>query len=113
MVMPSVQENYVEGKETSVLGLVKNYDQAGFAQDIHGQPYPIIGFGTGKKRPTQNRMDDLVLNLKDTDVCHPVQGPKAPQGEKYSFTYPLAETGWCTGTAADDFQQRSCDSNGL
>ena len=103
---------YVEGKETSVLGLVKNYDQAGFAQDIHGQPYPIIGFGTGKKRPTQNRMDDLVLNLKDTDVCHPVQGPKAPQGEKYSFTYPLAETGWCTGTAADDFQQEAVIQTG-
>ena len=103
---------YVEGKETSVLGLVKNYDQAGFAQDIHGQPYPIIGFGTGKKRPTQNRMDDLVLNLKDTDVCHPVQGPKALQGEKYSFTYPLAETGWCTGTAADDFQQEAVIQTG-
>lgn len=103
---------YVEGKETSVLGLVKNYDQAGFAQDIHGQPYPIIGFGTGKKRPTQNRMDDLVLNLKDTDVCHPVQGPKAPQGEKYSFTYSLAETGWCTGTAADDFQQEAVIQTG-
>ncbi|AXY56222.1 alkaline phosphatase [Acinetobacter chinensis] len=103
---------YIEGQETSVLGLVKNYDQAGFAQDIHGQPYPIIGFGTGKKRPTQNRMDDLVQNLKDSDVCHPVQGPKAPQGEKYSFTYPLAETGWCTGTAADDFQQEAVIQTG-
>ena len=41
---------YVEGKETSVL-IGKNYDQAGFAQDIHGQPYPIIGFGTGKNAP--------------------------------------------------------------
>ena len=65
-----------------------------------------------RKRPTQNRMDDLVLNLKDTDVCHPVQGPKAPQGEKYSFTYPLAETGWCTGTAADDFQQEAVIQTG-
>ncbi len=30
--------------------------RAGFAKDIDGQPYPIIGFGNGKKRPTQNRM---------------------------------------------------------
>ncbi len=103
---------YVEGKETSVLGLVKNVDQAGFAKDIHNQPYPIIGFGTGKKRPTQNRMDDLVVNLKDSDVCYPVQGPRAPQGGKYSFTYPVSETGWCTGAAADDFQQEAVIQTG-
>jgi alkaline phosphatase len=104
---------YVQGQETSVLGLVKNYDRAGFAKDIHGQPYPIIGFGTGKKRPTQNRMDDLVINLKDSDICHPVQGPQPKQGEKYSFTYPLSETGWCTGAAADDFQQEAVIQTGF
>ena len=80
--------------------MVKNYDRAGFAKDIHGQPYPIIGFGTGKKRPTQNRMDDLVINLKDSDICHPVQGPQPKQGEKYRRIYlrdVLSSLGWDIG----------------
>ncbi len=102
---------YQQGLETSVLGLVKQPVQ-GLAKDLNGQPYPIIGFGTGKKRPGQNRTDEMASQLQDNDECSPVTGAVAPQGKQYSYTYPTTTQGWCTGAAADNFQQEAVIQTG-
>ncbi|MDI1301361.1 MAG: alkaline phosphatase [bacterium] len=101
---------YVKGVETSVLGLVKNYNAPGFAKDANNNPYPIIGFGNGKKRPESNRGDDRVTALTDSDSCNAVAGPAAPAGKTYSNTY--GGTFWCTGAASDDFQQEAVIQTG-
>lgn len=106
---------YVAGGETSVLGLVKNYNREGFSKDVNGNPYPIIGFGNGKKRPENDRIEARVTGLTDTDNCNLVVGPVAPTGKKYTDSRgtDISTDGWCTGVAADDFQQEAVVQTGF
>lgn len=97
---------YLPGQQTSVLGLVKN--QNGLTRDINGNPYPVISFGNGKKRPTLNRNDDSVTQLRDDDECRPVMNTSS-----YTFSYTPSYQGWCTGAAADDFQQEAVIQTGF
>lgn len=101
---------YVKGSETSVLGLVKDDSSSGYARDENGTPYPIISFGTGKKRLDNNRIEARGA-LTDSDICNPVAGPAG----KYidSRGTDLTQAGWCTGTAADDFQQEAVIQTGF
>lgn len=101
---------YVKGGETSVLGLVKNYNGEGVAKDINGNPYAIIGFGTGKKRLDFDRKEPRGV-LVDNDICNPVNGPSG----KYtnSLGTDINTVGWCTGVASDDFQQEAVVQTGF
>lgn len=101
---------YVKGGETSVLGLVKNYNGEGVAKDINGNPYAIIGFGTGKKRLDFDRKEPRGV-LVDNDICNPVKGPVG--NYKDSLGTDISTVGWCTGVASDDFQQEAVVQTGF
>ena len=101
---------YVKGAETSILGLVKNYNKAGYSTDVNGNPYPIIGFGTGKKRLDNDRIEARGA-LADNDSCNPVVGPAGKYTD--SRGTDIDKEGWCTGTAADDFQQEAVVQTGF
>ena len=101
---------YVAGAETSVLGLVKNYNAAGYAKDVNGNPFPIIGFGNGKKRLDNDRVEARGV-LADNDTCNPAMGPVGNYTDSRGTN--IDSTGWCTGTAADDFQQEAVVQTGF
>lgn len=101
---------YVAGGETSVLGLVKNYNSQGFAKDVNGNPFPIIGFGNGKKRLDNDRIEARGV-LADNDTCNPAMGPVGNYTDSRGTNIDTA--GWCTGTAADDFQQEAVVQTGF
>ena len=101
---------YVKGGETSVLGLVKSYNKAGYSTDVNGNPYPIIGFGTGKKRLDNDRIEARG-GLVDNDSCNPVTGPAGKFTD--SRGTDIDKEGWCTGTASDDFQQEAVVQTGF
>ena len=101
---------YVKGGETSVLGLVKSYNKAGYSTDVNGNPYPIIGFGTGKKRLENDRIEARGA-LADNDSCNPAAGPAGKFTD--SRGTDIDKEGWCTGTASDDFQQEAVVQTGL
>lgn len=101
---------YVPGGETSVLGLVKNYNAPGFAKDVNGNPFPIIGFGNGKKRLDNDRIEARGV-LADNDTCNPVMGPVGNYTDSRGTNIDAA--GWCNGTASDDFQQEAVVQTGF
>ncbi|KAF5270136.1 hypothetical protein FQR65_LT17900 [Abscondita terminalis] len=105
-----IDRKYVKGGETSVLGLVKNYNGEGVATDINGNPYAIIGFGTGKKRLDFDRKEPRGV-LVDNDICNPVKGPVG--NYKDSLGTDISTVGWCTGVASDDFQQEAVVQTGF
>lgn len=101
---------YIPGKETSVLGVVKNYNSEGNSTDDNGTEYPIISFGNGKKRLDQDRLEARGA-ITDSDDCRPVSGPIGKYTD--SRGTDLDKEGWCTGTAADDFQQEAIVQTGF